>query len=165
MTLIRTTIIEPGNWIQPYDFNVYIGSSSSQWSQNNNEETPLPLLPADKLRFLREYVLEGPIDGYLLTAAKQLVYEYDVLGAGDDGDAVLTEVRTRISSKSSMFRELALLQAERALNAGNWAAAGDLLKQAHSPYMMANTNMKPVQPGLVRGCSLQKVSAAKRWSW
>ncbi|AIQ39614.1 carboxypeptidase-like regulatory domain-containing protein [Paenibacillus sp. FSL R5-0912] len=133
MTLIRTTIIEPGNWIQPYDFNVYIGSSSSQWSQNNNEETPLPLLPADKLRFLREYMLEGPIDGYLLTAAKQLVYEYDVLGAGDDGDAVLTEVRTRISSKSSMFRELALLQAERALNAGNWAAAGDLLKQAHSP--------------------------------
>lgn len=132
MTLIRTKIIEPGNWIQPYDFNVYIGSSSSQWSKNNNEETPLPLLPADKLRFLREYMLEGPIDGYLLTAAKQLVYEYDALGAGGDGDAVLTEARTRISSESSIFRELALLQAERALNAGNWAAAGDLLKQSHS---------------------------------
>lgn len=132
MTLIRTKIIDPGNRIQPYNFNVYIGSSSSQWSQNNNEEPPLPLLPGDKLRFLREYLLEGPIDGYFLTAAKQLVYEYDALGAGGDGDAVLTEARTRISSKSSIFRELALLQAERALNAGNWAAAGDLLKQSHS---------------------------------
>lgn len=132
MTLIRTKIIEPGNRIQPYYFNVYIASSSSQWSQNNNEEPALPLLPGDKLRFLREYILEGPIDGYFLTAAKQLVYEYDALGAGGDGDAVLTEARTRISSKSSIFRELALLQAERALNAGNWAAAGDLLKQSHS---------------------------------
>ncbi|NOU79573.1 hypothetical protein GC101_11870 [Paenibacillus sp. LMG 31459] len=133
MTLIRTKIIEPGNWIQPYDFNVYIGSSSSQWSQNNNEETPLPLLPADKLRFLREYVLEGPIDGYLLTAAKQLVYEYDALGAGGDGDKVLTEAIARMSSKSTLARELLLLQAQRALSAGNWAAAKVLLMQADSP--------------------------------
>lgn len=41
MTLIRTRIIEPGNARPPYQYNVYIGSSSSQWSQNNNEE-PLP---------------------------------------------------------------------------------------------------------------------------
>lgn len=46
-------------------------------------------------------MLEGPIDRYLLTAAKQLVYEYDVLGTGSDGDKVLTEAIARISSKSS----------------------------------------------------------------
>ncbi|MEI2394277.1 carboxypeptidase-like regulatory domain-containing protein [Paenibacillus phytohabitans] len=133
MTLIRTRIIEPGNARPPYQYNVYIGSSSSQWSQNNNEEPPSLLLPGDKLRFLREYMLEGPIDRYLLTAAKQLVYEYDVLGTGSDGDKVLTEAIARISSKSSLARELLLLQAQRALSAGNWAAAKVLLVQADSP--------------------------------
>lgn len=78
-------------------------------------------------------MLEGPIDRYLLTAAKQLVYEYDVLGTGSDGDKVLTEAIARISSKSSLARELLLLQAQRALSAGNWAAAKVLLVQADSP--------------------------------
>ncbi|AIQ56611.1 carboxypeptidase-like regulatory domain-containing protein [Paenibacillus borealis] len=133
MTLIRTRLIEPGTAGPPYHYNVYIGSSSSQWSQNNNEEPPSLLLPGDKLRFLREYMLEGPIDNYLLTAAKQLAYEYDVLGTGSDGDKVLTEAIARISSKSSLARELTMLQAERALNAGNWAAARVLLMQADSP--------------------------------
>lgn len=133
MTLIRTKIIEPGNIEQPYHYNVYIGASSSQWSRNDNEEAPPPLLPADKLQLLKEYVLEGPVDGYLRTAVKQLLYEYDALGTGSDGDQMLSEVRARIDSSTRLYRELLLLQAERALNAGNWTVADALLKQAGSP--------------------------------
>ncbi|KAI7259984.1 hypothetical protein KC345_g10172 [Hortaea werneckii] len=133
MTLIRTRIIEPGNADPPYHFNVYIGSSSSQWSQSDNEQPPFPLLPGDKIRFLKEYVLEGPADSSLMNAAKLLVNEYDVLGARSDGDQVFAEAAARVSSTSRMARELELLQAERALNAGNWAAANTLLNQSNSP--------------------------------
>ncbi|WP_019913045.1 carboxypeptidase-like regulatory domain-containing protein [Paenibacillus sp. HW567] len=133
MDLIRTAVIEPGNATPLYHFNVYIGASGSQWTRDNNEEPPSPLLPGDKIRLLREYILNGPTDSYMISAIKQLLYEYDAIGTADKGEEVLAAAVERVSSSSSMAWQITLLRAERALNTGSFAAASALLKQADSP--------------------------------
>ncbi|WP_342481213.1 carboxypeptidase-like regulatory domain-containing protein [Paenibacillus sp. FSL L8-0340] len=132
--LIRTKVIEPGNLDTSYSFNVYIGASMTQSSQSENEEPHSPLLPGDRIKFLQEYIMQGPADYSMLNAVKQLLYEYDVIGTMDDeADQALAAAVERISSNSSLAKELTLIRAERALNSGNFTAAEDLLKQADFP--------------------------------
>lgn len=125
MELIRKEVLEPGNML--YQFNVYIGPSMSHWSEIEDEESPSPLLPEDRIRLLREYISEGPADYTLVSAVKQLIYELDVLGTGREADRVLSAAAGRLSSKSAIAQELMLLQAERALDAGNFEEARTLL--------------------------------------
>lgn len=125
MELIRTEVLYPGNSL--YQFNAYIGPSMSHWSESENEEAPSPLLPEDRVRLLREYISEGPVDHTLVSAVKQLIYELEVHRGGNDADLVLSEASSRISSRTATSQELQLLQAERALNAGDYAAAHKLL--------------------------------------
>lgn len=139
--LIRTNVVDPGNSHPAYWFNVYIGGSMSHWSQVENEDTVSPLLPEDRIRLLEEYVLEGPVDYSLQSAVKQLVYEYDARGTGQDADRILSEALKRISSNSSMAKELTLLRAEHALNAGDFAAAESLLKAAGSAVRYHDTEL------------------------
>lgn len=103
----------------------------TQSSQSENEEPHSPLLPGDRIKFLQEYIRQGPADYSMLNAVKQLLYEYDVIGTMDDeADKALAAAVERISSNSSLAKELTLIRAERALNSGNFTAAEDLLKQA-----------------------------------
>ncbi|MDF9842104.1 MULTISPECIES: hypothetical protein [unclassified Paenibacillus] len=131
MQLIRETVIEPANVYPAYWFNVYAGGSMSQVNQIGEEEETSLLLPADRIKLLKEYIQEGPADYSLRNAVKQLVYEYDAAGnAGDQADQAIAAATQRVSSKSSTARELTLLRAERALNAGRFIQAGQLLEQA-----------------------------------
>ncbi|WP_342438670.1 carboxypeptidase-like regulatory domain-containing protein [Paenibacillus sp. FSL L8-0436] len=142
MELIRTKIIEPGNLDTSYSFNVYIGASMTQSSQSENEEIHSPLLPGDRIKFLQEYIMQGPADYSMLNAVKQLLYEYDVIGTMDDeADQALAAAVERISSSSSLAKELTLIRVERALNSGNFTAADDLLKQADSPVQNNDLEM------------------------
>lgn len=127
--LIQSQVIQSYS-NRAYRFDVYIGPGTSQWSQSENEEPSPDLSPEERIKYLKEYVLEGPVDGYLLQAVKQLIYEWDASGSRVEGDRVLIEAAARISSKSSMARELGHLRAERELNAGNLQEAGKLLNQA-----------------------------------
>ncbi|CAM4441376.1 hypothetical protein [Paenibacillus typhae] len=131
MQLIREKVVEPANVHSAYRFNVYAGGSMSQVNQIGEDEEVSPLLPADRIKLLEEYVQEGPADYSLQNAVKQLVYEYDAAGnAGDQADQAIAAAAQRVSSKSSAARELTLLRAERALNAGRFVQAGQLLEQA-----------------------------------
>ncbi|MBY0014377.1 hypothetical protein [Paenibacillus typhae] len=131
MQLIREKVVEPANVYSAYRFNVYAGGSMSQVNQIGEDEEVSPLLPADRIKLLEEYVQEGPADYSLQNAVKQLVYEYDAAGnAGDQADQAIAAAAQKVSSKSSAARELTLLRAERALNAGRFIQAGQLLEQA-----------------------------------
>ncbi|WP_198536649.1 hypothetical protein, partial [Paenibacillus sp. DMB5] len=131
MLLIRKTVVEPANAYPTYWYNVYAGGSMSQVNQIGEDEEISPLLPSDRIKLLEEYIQEGPADYSLRNAVKQLVYEYDAAGnAGDQADQAIAAAAQRVSSKSSAARELTLLRAERALNAGRFIQAGQLLEQA-----------------------------------
>lgn len=127
MQLIRETVVEPDSSYPAYWFNVYAGSSMSRVNQPQDEEIS-PLLPGDRIKLLEEYIQAGPADYSMQNALKQLVYEYDAAGsAGNQADQAIAAALGRVSSKSSAARELTLLRAERALNAGKFAQAGELL--------------------------------------
>lgn len=131
MQLIRETVIEPANYYPAYWFNVYAGGSMSQVNQMSDDQEASPLLPSDRIKLLEEYIQEGPADYTLQHAVKQLVYEYDAAGnAGDQADQAIAAAVNRFSSKSSAARELTLLRAERALNAGDYTMAGEYLEQS-----------------------------------
>lgn len=102
----------------------------SQVNPDVGKGVPL-LLPEDRIKLLREYIQEGPADYSLQNAVKQLVYEYDAAGnAGDQADQAIAAAVGRVSSQSSAARGLTLLRAERALNAGDYARAGEFLEQS-----------------------------------
>ncbi|WP_042203941.1 carboxypeptidase regulatory-like domain-containing protein [Paenibacillus camerounensis] len=129
MQLIRETVVEPDSSYPAYWFNVYAGSSMSRVSQPQDEEIS-PLLPVDRIKLLEEYIQAGPADYSMQNAVKQLVYEYDAAGStGNQADQAIVAALGRVSGKSSAARELTLLRAERALNAGKFAQAGELLAQ------------------------------------
>lgn len=127
MELIRKNVIDAGGGYDPYRFDLYIGSSMSVWSNNASQASGL--LPEDRVTWLEEYIREGPADDTLLFAVKQLVYEYDALGRKGDGDQALVTTAERVSNNSSSANQIALLQAERALNDGDLAAAELILDQ------------------------------------
>ncbi|WP_108721958.1 carboxypeptidase-like regulatory domain-containing protein, partial [Paenibacillus ihuae] len=134
MELIRKEVIEPANSVPAYWFNVYAGGSMSQVNQIENEEVLSPLLPEDRIKLLEEYILNGSADIWLRNAVKQLVYEYDERGNTDnEADKAIAEAVKRFSSNSSTTRELILLRAERALNAGTFTLAEELLRQSEFP--------------------------------
>lgn len=139
--LIRTNVVDPGNLHPAYWSNVYIGGTMSQWSQVVDEEAEPPLPPEDRIRLLEEYVLKGPVDHSLRNAVKQLVYEYDARGTGEEADGMLAEILKRISSKASIAKELTLLRAERAMNAGDFPAAELLLKAADSTIQYSDMEL------------------------
>lgn len=127
MELIRKNVIDAGGGYDPYRFDLYIGSSMSVWSNNASQASRL--LPEDRVTWLEEYIREGPADDTLLFAVKQLVYEYDALGHKGDGDQSLVTTAERVSNNSSLAKQIALLQAERALNDGDLAVAELILDQ------------------------------------
>lgn len=127
MELIRKNIIDTQSGYEPYRFDVTIGSSMSQW--NNNVTQASGLLPEDRITLLTEYILEGPADGIILFAAKQLAYEYDALGRTDDGNQAIVNALKQLSSNSSQTKQLLILQADRAMNQGEVATAERIIKQ------------------------------------
>jgi tetratricopeptide (TPR) repeat protein len=132
MELIQTNIIDKEHGYDPYRYDVNIGPSMSQW--NHDEPNISDLLPEDKIALLEEYILDGPADNTRIFAVKLLAYEYDALGRRDDGDQALNTAARQLDSNSSVAKELALLQAERALHRGDTTAAEAILEQITFPY-------------------------------
>lgn len=132
MELIQTNIIDKEHGYDPYRYDVNIGPSMSQW--NHDEPSISDLLSEDKIALLEEYILDGPANNTRIFAVKLLAYEYDALGRRDDGDQALNTAAKQLDSNSSVAKELALLQAERALNRGDTTAAESILEQTTFPY-------------------------------
>ena len=130
MELIRKNVIDAGNGYDVYRFEVNIGPSMSQWSHSENETTLL--LPEDRITLLEEYIQEGPDNGTLMRAAKQLAYEYDALGRTDDGNQALMRAGEHFNRNSLQAKQLSILQADRALNQGDLATAESILEQLTS---------------------------------
>lgn len=134
MELIQKEVIEPANSRPAYWFNVYAGGTMSQVNPAGDETEVSPLRPEDRTKWLEEYIRNGSTDIWLRNAVKQLVYEYDAQGDPDNrADKALAAVVQRFSSNTSTTRELTLLRAERALNAGKFTQAGELLRQSEFP--------------------------------
>ncbi|ULO06533.1 hypothetical protein H1230_26595 [Paenibacillus sp. 19GGS1-52] len=131
MELIRKNVIDAGTNYAAYRFDVYIGSTMSNWS--NAEEDSVRLLPEDRIVVLEEYIREGPADNTLVSAAQQLTYEYDALNRKADGTQALITAENRFGSHSYPAKVLALSLAERALNRGDLPAAEVILDQPNYP--------------------------------
>ncbi|MDO3411975.1 hypothetical protein QWJ34_19590 [Saccharibacillus sp. CPCC 101409] len=129
LKLIGSEIVQNGEY-DPYRFNVYAGSSMTQ---SSSEDESL-LTPQERLPLLEQYVREASPDSGLGRAAEQLAYEYDALGRSGDADAMLAEAERRMSEYSYERRSLALTRAERALAAGDAAAAEELLDPPGRPH-------------------------------
>ncbi len=134
MELIRKEVIDPANALPAYWFNVYAGGTMNQVNPAGNEAEVSPLLPEDRIRLLEEYIRNGSADIWLRNAVKQLAYEYDARGNTDnEADKAIAAALKRFSSNSSTARELTLIRAERALNAGTFTQAEELLRQSEFP--------------------------------
>ncbi|XEC95132.1 carboxypeptidase regulatory-like domain-containing protein [Paenibacillus tarimensis] len=74
--LIRKYIIEPGPDGSAYRYNVYIGPDFVQTNDSSTINAVPDLSWEEKLPYLEAYLNEGPADGYMVRAAKQLAYYY-----------------------------------------------------------------------------------------
>lgn len=160
MELIQTNIIDKEHGYDPYRYDVNIGPSMSQW--NHDEPSISGLLSEDKIALLEEYILDGPANNTRIFAVKLLAYEYDALGRRDDGDQALNTAAKQLDSNSSVAKELALLQAERALNRGDTTAAESILEQTTFPYENQK-DLEAQKHGLPGACSSRKAKRRKPW--
>ncbi|WP_037289039.1 carboxypeptidase-like regulatory domain-containing protein [Saccharibacillus sacchari] len=124
--LIEQTVIEPYAYT-PYTFDVHLGASSMLRSGSTEDAL---LAPEERIPLLEWYMQNAEPNHYLIRAAEQLAYEYDVLGKNADADQALADAAARLSKNTAERRDLLLLQAERHLESGNTVQTRKLLEQA-----------------------------------
>ncbi|SDD12586.1 Carboxypeptidase regulatory-like domain-containing protein [Paenibacillus sp. UNCCL117] len=112
--LIRAAVIEQGrdSWIPRYD--VYIGPDSSQTIGGGEDDNIPSLSEAEKRPYLEAYVRQGPVDGYLVRAAKQLAVSYYGEGQLERALTVLESAEGRLDEEASVSQRRKELQLERA---------------------------------------------------
>ncbi len=111
-------------------FDVVVGPSFSQIGEVDKE---FSFTWEEKLPFLKQYIEEGPVNGYLVTTARELAYYYEIIGDYDQADHVLKEAIRRISETGNPWdqNELYLEQIEMEINRENYEKAESLLEELH----------------------------------
>ncbi len=128
--LIRRYMIENGSDLSMTSFDVIAGDGTFQSSQ----ATSLPNAPSwtgeEKIKYLEAYVEGGPIDGYLVRAAKQLAFEYLILSRTEDAVRALERTEQRLTSHyDNQKRELKLARAKIYADAEQFGTAEQLLTE------------------------------------
>lgn len=122
--LIREYIIAPYPERSRYD--VYIGSSMSTWSSRNEER----LFTLDESEpYLRMYVKEGPIDGYLGRAVSMLTTHYESNGKMKEVEKVIEEGMNRFPKHSFHNHELKLMLIDTTIRSASYEKAEELITE------------------------------------
>lgn len=129
-TLIRRYMIEGGREMGRAGFDVIAGDGTFYASS----ATPFPEAPRwseeEKIKYLEAYVEDGPVNGYLERAAKQLAFEYLILGKTEDAIHALERTEKRLSGNyDNQRRELKLARAKIYADADESETAERLLKE------------------------------------
>ncbi|WP_226680789.1 carboxypeptidase-like regulatory domain-containing protein [Sutcliffiella horikoshii] len=115
--LIREYLIEGANAME---YDVYVGTTSTFWSDPNQAKVKFSF--EERLPYLLEYVEEGPIDGYMETAASELAGYYSREGAWKKGNKVLQTALDR-GNKTYFRSDLATKQIDLAVQNGQYELA------------------------------------------
>lgn len=124
--LIEQTVIDP-YFYTPYMFEVHLGASSTLSSGGKEEAR---LTPEERIPLLEWYMRHAEPGHFLVRAAEQIAYEYDVLGKDAEAERLLADTVERLPQNAAERRELLLIQAERQLESGSLAQARESLEQA-----------------------------------
>ncbi len=92
--LIREYMIDDGG---PQQFDVYVGPS---FTQVNNQSVEMKFTWDEKLPYLKEYLADGPLDGYLMSVARQLGYFYQREGRFEKADEAFIQAAERYSGST-----------------------------------------------------------------
>jgi hypothetical protein len=123
--IIRQRMIEDGGHGR---FDVYVGPSSTQVS-HYPEDVRFSL--EERLPYLKRYVEDGPADGYLVNAARQLSQYHQGKGEMEAADAVLVQGIQRMEKSQQPWHqhELQLERAELLIRQTDFTAARELLNE------------------------------------
>jgi thioredoxin-like negative regulator of GroEL len=126
--IIRQHMIEGGAYGR---FDVYVGPASTQVSHTSEQ---VGFSWEERLPYLKQYIEEGPADGYLANAARQLSHYYQKEGELETAGAVLTQgaERMEMSQYSWHHDELQLEKAELFIKQNDFVSAREILDQLKS---------------------------------
>ncbi|KPB03398.1 hypothetical protein [Bacillus sp. CHD6a] len=121
--LIREFLIADAYTLQ---YDVYVGFTSTYWSDHNKANVKFSL--EERLPYLIEYVEEGPPDGSMESAAKELAEYYNQLGKWQKGNEVLQTALDR-GIKTYFRSELATKQIDLAVQNEQYELALTYIKE------------------------------------
>lgn len=111
----------------PNSFDVYAGPVFTVFKQEHAQVT---FSWTEKLPYVERYVQEGPIDEFLVDAAKQLAFYYETNGKLKEADQILLHAIERsFNSQNSdwMHKELQFERVKIAINHAHYSEAEQLL--------------------------------------
>ncbi|WP_412977251.1 hypothetical protein [Ornithinibacillus sp. 179-J 7C1 HS] len=119
LELLNTTKIESKKWeiIQKYmiedglsrQFDIYISPSFTMGGSPIDDST-IYFTSDEKIPFLKEYIKEAPVDGYLHSAAMVLSSIFQSEGEVEKAKRVLHDTSHRFTAQDSYFREELLIE-------------------------------------------------------
>ncbi|CAM3911732.1 carboxypeptidase-like regulatory domain-containing protein [Cohnella lubricantis] len=141
--LIRQYMIENGSESISTRFNVIVGDGTTYTSEVTSSPDAPSWTGEEKVKYLEAYAASGPIDGYLVRAAKQLALEYQILSRPEDAARALEQTEHRLTSNyNSQKRELMLARAKIYADAGQFETAERLLTELSEEPNWQNTYLK-----------------------
>ncbi|GIO28704.1 hypothetical protein [Ornithinibacillus bavariensis] len=118
LDLLRTTQMETKKYdlIQEYmigdglltNFDIYIGPSLTHWA--NEDQNYIEFSWEEKEPFIREYVMQAPPNGFLVTAAKMLASHYEMEGDLEKAKHTLFDASKRFSPLEEYHRNELLVE-------------------------------------------------------
>ncbi|WP_404350978.1 carboxypeptidase-like regulatory domain-containing protein [Sutcliffiella horikoshii] len=143
--LIREYLIEDS---YSMEYDVYVGTTSTYWSDPNQAKVKFPF--EERLPYLLEYVEEGPIDGYMESAARELADYYNDEGEWQKGDKVLQTALNR--GNETYFRsELATKQIDLAVLNGQYELASQYIEEFTANVSEEDTYTKAIVDRIING--------------
>lgn len=148
--LIRRYMIESGSDLSLTSYNVIVGDGTYY----SNTVTTMPDAPTwtgeEKIKYLEAYVEGGPIDGYLVRAAKQLAFEYLIQSRTGDAVRALERTEQKLPSQyDNQRQELKLDRTRIYADDGEFGMAERLLDELsempNPEYPYLNDNIAKLQ--------------------
>ncbi|GGD51465.1 hypothetical protein [Paenibacillus nasutitermitis] len=127
--LIRKNIIETGSETAATGYDIYVGPNSTMMIGDQPNKQSLSL--SDKLSYLEDYLQNGPSDGYLVRAARQLAVYYQTEGLPDQAAAVLDDGIKRMKEAYQSYEKNELLLQKASIYASfeQYDKAEEIFKQ------------------------------------
>ncbi|WP_404432448.1 hypothetical protein [Sutcliffiella horikoshii] len=143
--LIREYLIEDS---YSMEYDVYVGTTLTYWSDPNQAKVKFSF--EERLPYLLEYVEEGPIDGYMESAARELADYYNNEGEWQKGDKVLQTAIER--GNETYFRsELATKQIDLAVRNGQYELALKYIEEFTAKVSEEDTYTKAIVDRIKNG--------------
>ncbi len=147
-SLLQQNIADKKRWelIQKYmidgdlanRFDVYIGPSITSWP---NPDNPNVFTVEEVIPYLEEYVEDGPVDGYMQSAAKQLAIYYLQQNNTEKAEQILVKVTVRAisSAKDPYVTEFFMKRVQIALETNNLSKADSIIAELKEQAQQVNT--------------------------